>query len=102
MSEIIRSSFKPINILFSLWLLLNLFGELIVYKGGLAYDSSGPSSMIWWLIKILTFPVWVGREVLNSFFEMPKNYETFFAHVIAIALVLLIFLLFSRQFNRSA
>jgi hypothetical protein len=101
MSEFIKLSFRPLKIAFMFWLLLNLLGELIVSKGGLAYDSSGPSFIIWWLIKIFTFPVWIGREFLNSFFEIPEDYETFFAHAIAIALVCLIFLILNRLLSRK-
>lgn len=87
---------KLFGVIFVAWSILNLFGELIVAKMGLAYDSSGVSSVIWWIIKSFTFPVWIGREFMNSFFDLPKSYETVSSYFIAIILIWLTFIAVNR------
>ena len=95
-------SVKILGLVFILWSALNLFGELIISKMGLVYDSLDLSSLMWWLIQALTFPVWIGREFLNSFFNLLKNYEIFLAYVIAITLIWLMFIVLKQLLNKPS
>jgi len=94
-------SVKLLALTFMCWSVLNIVGEFIILKTGLAYDSSGLISVIWWLITLFTFPVWIGREFLQSFFDMPGNVETLIAYVIANIFIWSVFVIFLRLFRRK-
>lgn len=89
---------KKIQAAFVGWCVLIVAGGWLVKDVfEFAYDSSGVEGSIWWGVTIISFPLWVGHELIARFAGIGDIAELALTHVIGLGVIYLFYLFVTRM-----